>query len=261
MAQTGVAVAEFGDADVRLEFEDGGALRAKLVVGAEGAESSLRTAAGIDVAGWSYDATAVVCHFATSRPHRGEALQRFLEGGPIAFLPLADGRRSLVWSAPREEANALLALDDATFARRLEEAVQDEVGPITAPTRRLAFPLRLQHAQRYVANRFALVGDAAHVIHPLAGQGLNLGLADADVLANELAAARSAGRDWTSLRTLSRYERARQAENLEMMALTDGLHRAFALSLPGAGTLLSRGLSLVDRLAPVKRALIRRAQG
>lgn len=261
MAGRGVAAAEFGDGAVRLHLDGGATLDARLAIGAEGAESPLRMAAGIDTAGWSYEATAVVCHLVSSIPHHGDALQRFLDSGPLALLPLPDGRRSLVWSVPREEADALVALDDAAFAARLSAAVQDAAGRLSAPTRRLGFPLRLMHAKRYVSARFALVGDAAHVIHPLAGQGLNLGLADAQALATILGEARAAGRDWASERSLSRYERERQGANLEMMALTDALHRAFRLGLPGLGTILSRGLNLVDRLAPVKRALIRRAQG
>ncbi len=197
---------------VRLELSDGRALQSDLVVGAEGAESPLREAVGIHAAGWSYASTAVVCHVECSEPHRGAALQRFLPSGPVALLPLADGRRSLVWSTSDADAQALLALDDASFAEQLQDAMQSSAGTLRAPTRRLSFPLRMLHAQRYVAPRCALVGDSAHVIHPLAGQGLNLGLADAMQLALELGEARKAGRNWSALRTLQRYERTRQAE-------------------------------------------------
>ncbi len=263
-ARTGVGLqsAHFDEdpsAPVRLTLSDGSHLQARLVIGAEGAESPLREAAGIDTAGWSYASTAVVCHLECSEPHRGGALQRFLPSGPVALLPLADGRRSLVWSTTEADAQALLALDDETFAEHLQEAVQSAAGTVAFPTRRLSFPLRLLHAQRYVAPRCALVGDSAHVIHPLAGQGLNLGLADAAQLALGLGAARRAGRDWSALRTLARYERARQAENLEMLALTDALGRAFALDFPGWRRLLSLGMRAVDRVAPLKNGLATRA--
>lgn len=263
-ARTGVGLqAVHLDADpespARLELSDGSSLSARLVIGAEGAESSIREAAGIDAAGWSYASTAVVCHVACSEPHRGVALQRFLPSGPVALLPLADGRRSLVWSTTEADAQALLDLDDATFAQHLQDAVQSAAGELSAPTRRLSFPLRLLHARRYVASRCALIGDSAHVVHPLAGQGLNLGLADAAQLCADLADARRARRDWSALRTLQRYERARQAENLEMLALTDALGRAFALDFPGWRRLLSLGLRAVDRMAPLKNVLAARA--
>ncbi|MCC2655764.1 MAG: UbiH/UbiF family hydroxylase [Panacagrimonas sp.] len=247
------------EAGAELALSDGRTLHARLAIGAEGAESALREAAGIDVAGWSYASTAVVCHIRAEHPHRGAALQRFLPSGPVALLPMADGRRSLVWSTTDADARELLALPDAAFAAHLQAAVQDAAGALSAPTRRLSFPLRLLHARQYVAPCCALVGDSAHVIHPLAGQGLNLGLADAHCLVSELAGARRARRDWSALRTLQRFERARQAESLEMLALTDALGRAFALDLPGWRALLSLGLRAVDRLDIVKSGLASRA--
>lgn len=262
-ARTGVNVqgVRFDDDAVQLTLSDASTLRAQLAIGAEGADSSLREAAGIDTSGWRYASTALVCHLECELPHRGTALQRFLPSGPVALLPLSDGRRSLVWSTTEADARALLALDDAHFARQLEDAMQSAVGHIGKLTQRLSFPLRLMHAQSYVAPRCALVGDSAHLIHPLAGQGLNLGLADARQLAHELATARDAGRDWCAERTLRRYERARQTENLEMLAITDALGRAFALDLPGWRRLLSFGMQTVDRLAPIKQALAGRAAG
>lgn len=247
--------------DVQLQLSDGSALKARLAIGAEGADSMLREAAGIATTGWSYAATALVCHLESGEPHRDAALQRFLPSGPVALLPLADGRRSLVWSTTDPDARELLALDDDAFARALEDAVQHAAGTIGRVTRRLAFPLRLMHAQAYVAPGCALLGDSAHLVHPLAGQGLNLGLADARQLAQELGHARDAGRQWWAERTLRRYERARQSANLEMLALTDALGRAFALDLPGWRRVLSLGMRTVDRLAPLKQALAGRAAG
>lgn len=262
-ARTGVDVQgiDFEEDAVQLSLSDGTRLQARLAIGAEGADSALRDAAGIDTAGWSYDATALVCHVECDLPHRGAALQRFLPAGPVALLPLSDGRRSLVWSTTEADARELLALDDTAFAQHLEEAMQSSAGRIGAITRRLSFPLRLMHAQDYVASRCALVGDSAHLIHPLAGQGLNLGLADARELAQQLDSARQAGRDWSALRTLRRYERARQAENLEMLAITDALGRAFALDLPGWRRLLSFGMQAANRVTPLKQTLSQRAAG
>lgn len=263
VARTGVDVQHvtFGDEQVRLALSDGSTLHAQLAIGAEGADSPLREAAGIDTAGWRYPSVAVVCHLACSEPHRGAALQRFLPSGPLALLPLADGRRSLVWSTTEADAQALLALDDATFVQHLQDAVQYAAGLLSLPTPRLRFALRLMHAQRYIAPRCALVGDSAHVIHPLAGQGLNLGLADVAELVRVLSEARRAGRDWCALRALSRYERARQAENLDMLAVTDTLSRAFALDLPGWRRLLNLGMRAVHHLPPLRQALATRATG
>lgn len=258
---TGLISAELDEHGARLCLSDGHALHARLAVSAEGAASSLREAAGIATTGWSYAATAVVCHLECSEPHRGTALQRFLPSGPVALLPLADGRRSLVWSTTEADARELLALDDESFARQLEDTVQSAAGRIGAITRRLTFPLRLMHAQTYVAPGCALVGDSAHLIHPLAGQGLNLGLADAHELARVLREARTARRDWSAPRTLARYERTRQAANLEMLAMTDVLGRAFSLDMPGLQRLLHLGLRAVERLPPLKQALAAQASG
>jgi ubiquinone biosynthesis UbiH/UbiF/VisC/COQ6 family hydroxylase len=248
-------------ATATLHLGDGRSLRARLLVAADGAESTLRALAGIDTTGWHYGQRAIVCHVATAEPHRDTAWQCFLDGGTIAYLPLADGRSSIVWSAEQAQAEEMLALDDATFAQRLAEASDFVLGEVRVTTRRIAFPLRLQHAQSYVGERLVLIGDAAHTVHPLAGQGVNLGLADAQELAAVLASARDARRDWSSPRVLARYARARRAANTEMLALTDVLNRAFRLQLPGARELLGLGLEAVDRVAPLRGWLARRAAG
>jgi hypothetical protein len=175
-----------------LRLDDGSMLRTRLLVIAEGRESRLRAALGIEAVSARYEQTAVVCHVRTEQAHRQTAWQRFLPTGPLALLPLADGRSSIVWSST--EAEALLALDDAAFCRALGEASQHVLGAITGCTRRVQFPLALQHAERYVAGRAVLVGDAAHVVHPLAGQGVNLGFGDVAVLLDTIAVARAAGR-------------------------------------------------------------------
>ncbi len=245
----------------RLTLDSGETLEAQLVVAAEGAESPLREWAGIEPGGWVYPQRSIVCNVGTERPHRAAALQRFLPNGPLAFLPLADGRCSIVWSTDTAEAESLMALDDAAFMARLSDARDAALGAITSMTRRLAFPLRLLHAQDYVRPGLALVGDSAHVIHPLAGQGMNLGLADAQALAEVATEARAQRKPIGELRVLRRYERRRKAENVEMMALTDGLFRLFKSRAPGVGLLREIGMALVERAGPVKRRLAERAMG
>ena len=238
---------------------EGAVVRARLIVAADGADSQLRELAGIETIAWSYPQRALICHIRTERKHGDTAYQRFLPSGPLALLPLADGRCSIVWSADTALADELMALDDAAFRARLGAASQGVLGEILAATPRSAVPLRLLHAREYVRPGLVLIGDAAHAIHPLAGQGVNLGFADAAQLSTTLVEARAAGRDETSLRTLSRYARARKAENLEMLALTDTLYRSFRIRLPGIRTALGLGLEGVDRLGPLKELLMRQA--
>jgi ubiquinone biosynthesis UbiH/UbiF/VisC/COQ6 family hydroxylase len=209
--------------------------------------------------GWHYAQRAIVCHVDTQRAHRGIAWQRFLASGPLAFLPLADGRCSIVWSAEEALAGELLALDDAAFAARLGEAAEHALGEVLRTTPRLSFSLRLLHAQDYARPGLVLVGDAAHTVHPLAGQGVNLGFADVQQLTSTLVEARDAGRDWSASRRLHSYARARKAANLEMLAVTDGLYRAFRLRLPGLKAALGLGLEAVDKLGPLKSWLARQA--
>lgn len=245
----------------QLSLNDGRTLEASLLISAEGADSRLREWAGISPSGWSYPQRSIVCHVATELPHGGTAYQRFLPNGPLAFLPLSDGRSSIVWSTEQAEAEELLKLDDEAFRGRLAEAFGRRLGNITGVTPRLSFPLRLLHAQDYVRPGLALVGDSAHVIHPLAGQGINLGLADAQALAEVLAEARAQRKPLGSLRPLQRYERRRKAENLEVMVLTDALYRLYNQRAPAWAAVRGLGLSLVAAAGPVRRALARRAMG
>jgi len=172
---------------------------------------------------------------------------------------LADGRCSIVWSAEEALAQELLALDDAAFMARLSQALEYALGEVEQVTPRISFPLRLLHAQDYARAGLVLVGDAAHAIHPLAGQGVNLGFADVQQLLATLVEARDAGRDWSGLRNLQRYGRARKAANLEMLALTEGLYRAFRLRLPGLKAALGLGMEAVDKLGPLRSWLVRQA--
>lgn len=243
-----------------LTLADGASLQAALVVAAEGADSDLRQWADIDTTGWDYPQRSIVCHLQTEQPHAGTAYQRFMANGPLALLPLADGRSSIVWSTGLAEAQELLALDDAEFGKRVEAGIQQRLGRVLAVTPRRSFPLRLLHAESYVRPGLALVGDSAHVVHPLAGQGVNLGLADVEALVSILVEARQQRRDW-SLRVLQRYERRRKAANLEMLALTEGLFRLFRQSSPTVAAIRETGMFLLNRLGPLKGPLTRRAMG
>ena len=245
-----------------MRLNDGREFTTRLLVGADGAQSKVRQLAGIDTGGWKYDQKAVVANVRTAEPHQETAWQRFLPTGPLAFLPLHDGRCSIVWSTTPEQADALLALDEYAFRpRRWRKhsncgwARSFEVGP------RGAFPLRLQHAHAYVKAGIALIGDAAHVVHPLAGQGVNLGLLDAATLAEVIADAIADYRDFASLKALRRYERWRKGDNLLMLGVMDGLKRLFGISLPPVPLLRNIGLNLTDAAGPLKNMIIRRAMG
>ena len=246
---------------IQLELADGGTLAARLLVAADGSASPLRQLAGIATRGRDYAQRAVVAHVRTERPHAGTAWQRFLDTGPLALLPLADGRSSLVWSLPEAEAQRVLALDDAAFLDALGVASDFRLGRIIASTPRAAFPLRLQLAERYQAERFVLLGDAAHAVHPLAGQGVNLGLRDVVELRDTLLAAHGAGRDIGAAHVLRRYARRRRsADTLDALGF-DALARIYAWQSPALVAARGLGVRLLDRLAPLKRRLAEHAAG
>lgn len=245
----------------RVDLNDGRRVAARLVVGADGRDSWVRAQAGIATSGWEYDQQAIVANVSLTEPHRETAWQRFLPTGPLAFLPLADGRCSIVWSARSERARELMALDDTAFLKALEEASERRLGALTAIGRRAAFPLRLQHADQYVRPRLALIGDAAHAVHPLAGQGVNLGFLDAAQLADSLGEAQAQGRDIGGLWALRRYERARRGDNLRMLAAMDGFKRLFSNDQPLLVAARNAGLAAADRLTPLKRLFMEQALG
>lgn len=252
---------KFGPRGASVELADGGRLRARLVVGADGAASPSREMAGITTSGHEYDQHAVVCHVATQRPHEMTAWQRFLDDGPLAFLPLSDGRCSIVWSTTPAEAARLGALGDDDFCAELGAASDNVLGEVLSASRRFAFPLRLRIADRYTASRFALVGDAAHTVHPLAGQGVNLGFLDAAALAELVIESIESQRDPGEQAVLRRYERWRKGENLIAARGIDAIGGLF-LRREAAVTALRRlGMSFVDRTPIVKNEIIRRAMG
>ncbi|WP_372878039.1 UbiH/UbiF/VisC/COQ6 family ubiquinone biosynthesis hydroxylase [Pseudomonas sp.] len=249
------------ESSAEIKLEEGRVLTSQLVIAADGGNSVTRELAGIGCYGWSYQQRGIVAHVQTQQPHQATAWQRFLPTGPLALLPLADGRCSIVWSASDALATELLDLDDAAFGQRLTEALEGRLGEVSVTSQRAAFPLRMQQAEAYCAPRLALVGDAAHVIHPLAGQGVNLGFGDAAHLLEVLQQTRQAGRDLGEHRRLRRYERARKAEDALMATATDGLNRLYASDNPLIQLGRRQGSRLVNLLTPLKSALIQQAAG
>ncbi|WP_163557851.1 UbiH/UbiF/VisC/COQ6 family ubiquinone biosynthesis hydroxylase [Halomonas sp. NO4] len=246
-------------------LESGERLAARLVVAADGARSPLREQAGIGVTARDTGHVAVVTTVRTARPHGGVARQTFLATGPLAFLPLTvdgdDRYCSIVWSTASAEAERLVALSPTALGEALTDAFAGELGAVSVVDGALAVPLTQRHAERYVAPGFALVGDAAHSIHPLAGQGVNLGLMDAAVLAEELLAARGRGMAMGETPVLERYARRRRGDNAAMLALMDGFRLLFGTRHPALTLARNLGLSGVDRLVPIKRLLMRQAIG
>jgi 2-octaprenylphenol hydroxylase len=238
-------------------------LQAPLVVGADGSRSPTRHMAGIQTRGWAYEQTAVVATVQTGDSHRRTAWQRFLPTGPLAFLPLPDPHLcSIVWSTTPQQAAELLAMPEPDFLSALHQAFGDRLGSmVQLHDQRGAFPLRLQHAEHYCRPGYVLVGDAAHTVHPLAGQGVNLGLADVATLAEVLVEARPGQRQPGELGALRAYERWRKGDNLSMMFTFDGFKRLFGSDMAALTWLRNGGLSLVDRLAPIKHTMMRYSLG
>ncbi|MDQ7016008.1 MAG: UbiH/UbiF/VisC/COQ6 family ubiquinone biosynthesis hydroxylase [Gammaproteobacteria bacterium] len=243
---------------VTVSLADGTELSAELLVGADGAHSRVRALAGIEVLSRAYDQKGIVCHVATEKPHQRTAWQRFLPSGPLAFLPLADGRCSLVWSCDDAVAEQMMALSDEDFRLELAQAFGERLGAVTAVSERAAFPLLRRHAEQYVKPRLALVGDAAHTIHPLAGQGVNIGLLDASALTESLLESKG---DLGQLRVLRRYERWRRGNNSLMMHTMDGFYRVFGNDHLPLVPLRNFALSFADRVSPLKSQLMRHAMG
>jgi 2-octaprenylphenol hydroxylase len=259
--RTGLAGLELTDDHARLELADGRSVSAGLVVGADGGQSRTRELAGIGRSGRDYRQSAVVAHLRCERPHASTAWQRFLPQGPLALLPLADGRVSTVWTTDQESAEVLRAADATEFSAQITTASDSVLGRLELDSERAGFPLGRWHADAYCRTRLALIGDAAHTIHPLAGQGANLGLLDAAALVEVLGDAVAADLDWSGLAVLRRYERWRRSENALMLAATDGLNRLFGNDDGTAVALRRFGLSVVGRQPWLRRMLIERALG
>jgi len=257
----GIVDLELNTEGSRLILSDGRAITTRLLVGADGRDSLVRALAGIETEGWDYGQRAIVAHVRPDEWHRETAWQRFLPTGPLALLPLADGRCSIVWSADEARADELMALDDAAFSTALSEASEFKLGTLRLDSRRVAIPLRLQHAKTYVRPGVALIGDAAHAIHPLSGQGVNLGFMDAIALISALETGLAHGRDLAGLWTLRRYERARRGENQLMLQAMDLFKRIFGWEGPALVRLRGLGLNATDRLEPLKRLIMRQALG
>lgn len=243
---------------VTATLQSGKTLEAQLLVGADGAQSKVRQLAGIALETNDYGQKGLVCVVQTELPHQATAWQRFMPTGPLAFLPLGDGSSSIVWTLPADRADAMLMLDDESFCQELAQALDYRLGEVTATGERAAFSLRGRHAEPYIEQRLALVGDAAHTIHPLAGQGVNLGIKDAVELASQI---RQAHGDVGSTKVLRAYERARRGDNILTQKAMEGFRLLFGNTLTPWKILRNTGLNIVDRMGFLKYEMAKRAMG
>ena len=245
-----------------LTLEEGQALTANLIIAADGARSPLRDWADIQSKGWAYQQHAVVCTVTTEKSHQLTAWQRFLPTGPLAFLPLADPHQcSIVWSTTPDEAQRLCALPEAEFCHEIEVAFESQLGVVQKVSQRTSFPLHLSHAQDYVKTGFALVGDAAHTIHPLAGQGVNIGLLDATTLADTIITAHQRNRQIGSLHTLKKYQRQRKADNLFMQFTMDGFKRLFGSEIAPIKWARRLGINRLNQTQLLKNSVMKQVSG
>ncbi|MCP4299316.1 MAG: UbiH/UbiF/VisC/COQ6 family ubiquinone biosynthesis hydroxylase [Gammaproteobacteria bacterium] len=244
-----------------IETEGGDKMVADLVVGADGARSFVRAAVGIETRKWPYDQTALVTHLRPAHPHQATAWQRFLRDGPLGMLPLADGRVSVVWSTSPDLAKRGADASDEALGRMLTDASDKVLGELSVAGPRGAFPLGAHHARRYVLPGIALIGDAAHAIHPLAGQGANLGLQDAAELAGVIDAALEQGLHPGDQPVLRRYERARKGANATMLHFMTGLNRLFTTDSRLVGELRMAGMRIFNRSGPIRERAVKVALG
>ena len=261
LLRSGIAELSPAADSISVVTTEGRKLSAALVVAADGGESAVRRLAGLDSRSWDYGQHAVVAHLQPERGHARTAWQRFLATGPLALLPLADGRVSLVWSTLPTLAEELVACGDAEFSQRVTAASAGVLGTLEPTGPRASFPLRLLDARQYAAERVALIGDAAHTVHPLAGQGINLAFLDAGALVDVVGAAVEAGDDPGEPAVLRRYERWRKAEAWPAIALLDGIKRLFSGGNPLQSRVRRGALELTQSLPPLKRVLMQRALG
>jgi 2-octaprenyl-6-methoxyphenol hydroxylase len=262
----GVRAFRVADGAVAVDLADHGMADVSLLVAADGGRSRLREEAGIPWVGWSYPQSGIVATVAHERDHEGRAVEHFLPSGPFAILPLPPGgplgyRSSIVWTERNDSVPHLLALDPEDAVMEVERRFGLQLGRIQLETRLQAFPLSFGIARRFVAERMALLGDAAHVIHPIAGQGLNLGLKDVAALAEAIVDAARLGLDPGGANVLATYERARRFDTVSMGVVTDGLNRLFSNDVLPVRLIRDLGLGLVDRMPILKRFFIREAAG
>jgi 2-octaprenyl-6-methoxyphenol hydroxylase len=266
VAPVQISRVDIGSDRAVVALADGGCVAARLVVGADGRNSLVRRAARINVTEWTYDQSAIVVEIAHARPHHGAAEEKFLSGGPFAVLPLRDGRNGgsrsfVVWTEPSARIADLMKLSDADLEEELNRRLGDRLGRARINGPRQSFPLALTLAENYVAHRLALIGDAAHAIHPIAGQGLNLGIRDAAALAEVIVDAHRLGLDFGMKTALLDYERWRRFDNTCLAAATDLLNRVFAIDNPVLNVAREAGMALLDRIGPARRLFMSEAMG
>jgi len=261
LAPARIVALERTPGDVRATLDDGRKVRARLIIGAEGRRSPTREQAGIKITNWSYKQTGIVCTVTHEKPHDNVAHERFLVAGPFAILPLSGNRSSIVWTERDEKVPGLMALDDEAFLGELRGRFGDFLGKLDVTGPRWAYPLSLQYAERAVDHRLVLAGDASHGMHPIAGQGLNMGLRDVAVLAEVLIDARRLGLDPGDGAVLASYERWRRFDNTLMLAMTDALNRLFSNDIAPVRLARDLGMAAVNRVPPLKKVFMQHAMG
>jgi len=261
IAPMAVSKVDYATGHAAVTLADGRILKASLCVAADGRGSPVREGAGIKTIGWSYDQMGIVTTMVHDKPHEGVAQEYFLPGGPFAVLPMTGNRSSLVWTEKTAVAKDIMALDDAGFAAEAQDRFGTYLGQCRPDGPRWSYPLSLQLSREYVQPRLALVGDAAHAIHPLAGQGYNLGMRDVAALADVLMDARKVGLDIGALTVLDRYQRWRRFDSTALAVMTDGLNRLFSNDIGPLRLARDLGLGLVNRFGPARRLFMRQAAG
>ncbi|MDF2368914.1 UbiH/UbiF/VisC/COQ6 family ubiquinone biosynthesis hydroxylase [Sneathiella sp.] len=246
---------------VTARLASGETVTTRLVVAADGRNSPIRQQAGIKTVGWSYDQMGIVCTIVHEKPHHGVAQERFLKPGPFAILPMTGNRSSLVWTEPTERAKVIMALPDADFHREMATRFGDYLGDLKVAGPRWSYPLTLHQAERYADLRLALIGDAAHGMHPIAGQGLNLGLRDVAALAEVVIDAARLGQDIGGATVLEDYQRWRRFDSIVLLAITDGLNRLFTNDIPPVRLARDLGLAAVNKMPKLKGFFMEHARG
>ncbi|MBT4933464.1 MAG: UbiH/UbiF/VisC/COQ6 family ubiquinone biosynthesis hydroxylase [Rhodospirillaceae bacterium] len=261
LAPARIDVVERNPGNVRATLADGRKIKARLIIGAEGRNSPTREQAGIALTNWSYRQTGIVCTVAHEYSHDNVAHERFLPAGPFAILPLPNNRSSIVWTEREDLAPGLVALDDDAFLAELKDRFGDFLGKLEVVGPRWAYPLSLQYAEQATDHRLVLAGDASHAMHPIAGQGLNMGLRDVAVLAEVLTDAGRLGLDPGAGTVLESYERWRRFDNTLMLAMTDVLNRLFSNDVMPVRLARDLGLAAVNRMPPLKKVFMEHAMG